>query len=388
MMRCLFALLILFACTAATAPEAAPAPPIPHWTPTAITALRQQIAAAPADALPAPPVTALDTAQAGNDPATVDRAATALALQLARLHLLGCADAAVRTGWHITDSDRQIDLTTALAEVLASTPEAAGLALDSFFAGLRPQHADYAALRRAYAIETDPARHLTLALNMERWRWLPHALGADYLLVNAAAFEVGLWRKGGHIASWPVIVGKPASPTPVFAAIVSGVTINPWWDVPANIVRESIGALTRNHPTLARQRGYVWGNGHYRQRPGPGNSLGQMKLAMPNPFSVYLHDTPDKRLFAREQRAFSHGCVRVGNALDFAAALLTGVIAPADLAAQVASGRTETLALAIPLPVYIAYFTATADEAGTVRLLPDIYRRDSGGGAMPTPCAY
>jgi murein L,D-transpeptidase YcbB/YkuD len=212
---------------------------------------------------------------------------------------------------------------------------------------------------------------------MERWRWMPISPGTEYILVNAAAFEVSLWRQGKLAGVWPVIVGKPRTPSPVFAATVSGVTFNPWWDVPANIARESIAALMRNRPALARQRGYVWAGSHYRQRPGPANALGQMKLVMPNPYNVYLHDTPDKKLFAREVRAFSHGCIRVGNAFGFATTLLQGKPSPEDATAIVASGHTVTVALPAPLPIYIAYFTAVPGANGLVRFLPDIYGRDA-----------
>ena len=132
----------------------------------------------------------------------------------------------------------------------------------------------------------------------------------------------------------------------------------------------------RRHPALARQRGYERGGARYRQRPGPDNSLGQMKLVMPNPFDVYLHDTPEKKLFAQESRTFSHGCMRVSNALGFAAMLLQGVKTPDDITATVATGKTTTIPLAAPLPVYVTYFTATTREDGTLVLLPDVYGRD------------
>src|SRR3546814_1081190 len=114
---------------------------------------------------------------------------------------------------------------------------------------------------------------------------------------------------------WQVIVGKTKTPTPVFAAQVTGVTFNPWWEIPESIVAESVGKLVRTRPAEAARRGYVVQDGRYRQRPGPQNALGRMKLMMPNPYSIYLHDTPAQSLFARDVRAFSHGCVREGGAL-------------------------------------------------------------------------
>ena len=374
MKRRLFALLIPFASCAASVPPM----PSPSWVPAEIAALKHWVAAAPQDALPVLSTTDLDRALAANDPAATNGAANALALRLARMQLLGITSPADRKAWHIVDSDPRIDLDAQLAQALAgATPDQPAAALDKFFDGLRPQHPDYAALRASYATETDPARRRTLALNMERWRWMPLSPGPDYVLVNAAAFEVNLWRKGRLAGTWPVIVGKLRTPTPVFSATVSGVIFNPWWDIPANIVAECVGSLVRRNPALASQRGYVWAAGHYRQRPGANNALGAMKLAMHNPYNVYLHDTPTKKLFAKDVRAFSHGCIRVGDALGFAATLLQGVKSADEADAIVAQGQTRTVALAAPLPVYVTYFTATAQSDGSVRLLPDIYRRDA-----------
>lgn len=346
------------------------------WSPAAIGGLKRWVQAAPADSLPVLATTDLDRALASGNEAEIDRAATELAIRLARLHLLGSASPAERKSWHIIDTDGQIDMAGRLEQALMSGASGSGSGIDGFFEELKPHFPDYPVLRAALAREKDPARRATLALNMERWRWMPLSPGPNYLLVNAAAFEVGLWRNGQRVGAWPVIVGKQRTPTPVFAATVTGVTFNPWWDVPSNIVRESVGSLVRRNPKLARQRGYVWGNGRYRQRPGAGNALGQMKLAMPNAYNVYLHDTPDKKLFAQSVRAFSHGCIRVGNALDLAATLLQGVKSGDEMNAIVASGETRTVALAAQLPVYITYFTAVANSDGTVRVLPDIYGRD------------
>ena len=372
MKRCLFALLAFLACCAATSPPIS----TQGWTSAQIIVLRHDVAAAPEDALPLLSTAELDRATAGADKVAIDSAATTLALQLARMHLLGWTRPGAQSGWHIEDTDTSIDLSARLAKALAEPAGDSDVALNRFFDALRPEQPDYAVLRVAFATEKDPGRRATLALNMERWRWLPLSLGRDYILVNAASFEVSLWRQGRRVGIWPVIVGKPKSPTPEFSASVVGVTFNPWWEIPANIVRESIGSLVRRHPQLATQRGYVWGGGLYRQRPGPANSLGRMKLAMPNPFNVYLHDTPEQRLFGRDVRAFSHGCIRVEDALGFATALLQGKKTREEVDAIVASGHTTTINLAVPLPVYITYFTASAGGDGALAILPDVYGRD------------
>ncbi len=342
----------------------------PVWSVESIAKLRSWVAAAPDDAIPRPDSAALDRAIAAGSQAAVDNAASELALKLARMHLLGTATTAERTGWRIVDTDRSFDIESQLGVALA------GGRVDDFFAGQRPQHPEYAALRDAYRAETDPVRRRTIARNMERWRWMPVSLGQDYLLVNAAAFEATRWRGDRRVGSWRVIVGKTASPTPVFSATITGVNFNPWWNVPANIVRESVGGLIRRSPATARARGYVWGGGSVRQKPGPGNALGQMKLVMPNPYSVYLHDTPNRDLFNKDVRAFSHGCVRVGDALGLAESLLVGTRTRTQIDALVASGNSVTVGLVRSVPVYIAYFTAGTRADGSFAVFPDVYGRD------------
>ena len=307
---------------------------------------------------------ALNDAQLADDGAAVDKAATDLALRLARMHLLGCATPAQRAGWHIVDSDKSIDLHAWLERALATD------AVDSFFEQLRPRHSDYAALRTAYANETDPEKRLTLARNMERWRWMPLLLGQDYVLVNAATFEARLWRGGRLIGTWPVIVGKKSTPTPVFSTSVKGVILNPWWVVPASIVREMKGKFPAS-------KGYVRSGGQIMQKPGPGNALGQVKLDMPNGFTVYMHDTPAKHLFERDRRTFSHGCIRTGNAMNFAATLLEGIKTREEIDAIVATRKTTKIPLNYNLPVYVTYFTASVRGNGELVIMDDVYNRDS-----------
>jgi murein L,D-transpeptidase YcbB/YkuD len=141
---------------------------------------------------------------------------------------------------------------------------------------------------------------------------------------------------------------------------------------------------------FAASQGYVRTGGQWRQKPGPGNALGQMKLVMPNPYKVYLHDTPSKALFSRDTRAFSHGCVRVGDAIGFAATLLSGTRSRAPVDAAVRSRVTVTYDLPARLPVYITYFTAAPAGDGTVQFRPDIYARDARVGAVKLqhpPCS-
>ncbi len=343
----------------------------PSWSHSSLATLEKWVEAAPFDALVAPDRNALDRAKSSGDVEQVNAAANALALRLARMHLLGSAKASERTGWRIADSDSELALEPMLAKALGTET------LDTLFAMLRPVHPEYSLLRAAYA-EAEPgsARHTAIGRNMERWRWMPRSLGPDYVLVNTAEFQARLWRDGELAGSWPVIVGTVRTPTPVFSAMIEGVIFNPWWNIPDSIVRESVGAMVRRNPAAARARGYVWNGGRYRQRPGPDNALGQMKLVMPNPYSVYMHDTPGKHRFAEEVRTFSHGCVRTGDAIGYAATLLEGVKTREEVDAIVASNATTRVDLEQPIPVYIAYFTAVSDDKQGVKVLPDVYNRD------------
>lgn len=340
------------------------------WSAADVTKLKQWVAAAPQDALPRLETTALDRALANGDAEEISRQARQIALRLAKMHLKGRASEAERRGWNIRDTDDENALGSMLDNALGSG------SLDTFFAVQRPAHPEYSALRAAYAADADEQRRKVIARNMERWRWLPRSLGPDYVLVNTARFEARLWRAGEVAGTWRVIVGKISTPTPVFDATITGVILNPWWEIPASIVRESVGALVRRNPALAKQRGYVWSDGRYRQRPGPNNALGQMKLVMPNPFSVFMHDTPNKDLFEKEVRAFSHGCIRTGDAIGYAATLLEGVRTREEVDQIVAGGETTQLDLAKPLPLYVAYFTAVENDQGGIDILDDIYRRD------------
>ena len=342
-----------------------------EWSSANLTRLEGKVADATIEALPRLSTDALATARVSGDADAIDGAANDLALRLARLHLLGSATSAERRGWHIEDSDKDLPLDEMLRAALANDT------LDTFFALMRPTHPQYSGLLAAYRNEDDPERQTTIARNMERWRWLPRSLGDDYVIVNAAGFQADLWREGDHVGTWRVIVGTQRTPTPVFQTAIEGVVLNPWWEIPASIVRESVGALVRNNPSLARSRGYVVQNGRYRQRPGPNNALGQMKLVMPNPYSVYMHDTPNKQLFAEDVRTFSHGCIRTGDAIGFASTLLEDVATREEIDAILETGRTTTIRTAERIPIFITYFTAVAEGNGVVVLLDDIYGRDA-----------
>ena len=361
------ALSLLFGCSAAPAMPSVPA----IWSDDQIDQLTGWLDAASKEALLLPPTGAFIEARRARDPQKLQLSATDAAMKLANAYLHGNETARKSARWNVDiGDDSEVELAALLTSALAKND------IDGFFRSLRPQHPDYQALILAFASEVNPARRAKLGRNMERWRWMPRSLGNRYLLVNAASFEVALWDKGKRVQSWPVVVGKKRSPTPVFSTLVTGVNYNPWWNIPKSIVAESVGELTRKNPREAKRRGYVWGDGTFRQRPGRTNALGLMKLVMPNDYTIYLHDTPEKIFFQKPSRAFSHGCVRVSDALAFASALLAGTYSQQQIDVVLASGKTATLALSEPMPVYITYFTADVDELGAVRFHPDHYARD------------
>jgi murein L,D-transpeptidase YcbB/YkuD len=254
-----------------------------------------------------------------------------------------------------------------------------------------------------------------IALNLERWRWQERTPAGRSVLVNIPAFELHAYDDGREALAMRVITGRPETQTPVFAEAMTSVVLSPYWNVPTNI------ALDETMPAVRRDRGYLrqqnlevlrgdvvvdparvdWKrdvrNIAFRQRPGAGNSLGLVKFQLPNPFNVYLHDTPNDALFLRPQRAFSHGCVRLEKPEALARWVLAGLPgwAPARIAAAMRSGRENLVALPAPIPVSIAYFTVWVDPDGTVRFHPDVYRHDAAQAplldgpaapaALPTP---
>lgn len=241
---------------------------------------------------------------------------------------------------------------------------------------------------RLAAVDTAPLTaeaRLKVAASLARWQALPSPPAGRWLLVNIPAYEISLYDGPLRTGSWRAIVGKPKTPTPRFAGSVTGVILNPWWEVPKSIVAESVGRLVARNPTKAAAQGYVRDGDRYRQRPGPHNQLGLMKLDFRNAYSVGIHDTPSRQLFEKDKRAFSHGCIRVDDPFAFAAALLGPPTSRDSLnTVRETNPDTQRLPLAEPLPVIVGYFTAEVADDGTLRLFDDVYKLDRGSdGAAP-----
>jgi len=288
-----------------------------------------------------------------------------------------------RRQWFVVDPDADRLPTSKLMTDALASGDVAGT-LDS----LNPTHPDYAALREELALASagDAERRQLIRANMDRWRWLQRDLGVQYLLTNVPEYQLRLTVNNRIIRSYRTIVGKPGrTATPQLAETVEGVVFNPTWTVPQSIVKgEGLGARVLNNPGWARANGYKGTraeNGFVTvvQQPGPGNSLGQMKIDMPNPHAIFLHDTPARNLFAADKRALSHGCVRTERALELAMTIaILGQGATKDEAVEIArSGEYTRVPVQKAMPVYITYFTMARDIDGELRTFDDIYGRDA-----------
>ena len=214
--------------------------------------------------------------------------------------------------------------------------------------------------------------------NMERWRWLPRALGDDHVEVNIPEFELAVVRDGAVAHRTKVIVGKQQTPTPIFSNALRFIIVNPFWNVPQSIVNKEM--LPKNGGDLSglAARGWrvAYRNGQVilRQPPGEKNALGRIKFMFPNNFSVYLHDTPSRGLFAATRRAFSHGCMRVDDPFALAEAVLgPGSGWTEERVKKLIGDNERYIYLKAPLPIHIEYFTAFVDDYGRLQQREDLY---------------
>jgi murein L,D-transpeptidase YcbB/YkuD len=356
------------------AAEAVVAPlPAAAWTRQSAQALLTYIEGIGAEGL-SPAAYAPDKlreAIASRNEAAISAAATDSFLRLGAALSGGATPSSARVQWFMTPT--ALDA-TALRTLMANA--AAGNDVAAALNGLLPTHPQYRGLKRALANTpaSDEAKRNLIRANLERWRWMPRSLGARHVIANVPAFTAAIVDDGAVTTRHRTVVGAVRTPTPQLNATITAVTMNPYWHVPQSIIREMGGRfgadyeVTRNGTQITA-----------RQKPGPRNSLGRVKIEMQNEHAIYLHDTPAQALFARPARAFSHGCIRTQNVRDFAARLLepTGSWDRARIDQTIAGGRTQGASLAQPVPVYIAYFTAAATNDGDIVSYRDIYNRDA-----------
>jgi L,D-transpeptidase YcbB len=245
-----------------------------------------------------------------------------------------------------------------------------------------------AATRAALAVPVGD-RISQIMVNLERARWLPEDLGRRYVAVNVPAFDLRLVENGKLVLEMPVVVGRTDRPTPLLATEITEVIFNPTWTVPPTLLKKDfLPRMQRNQSFLAKRGiqvvshrvsgGNPVGRVTLRQPPGPKNPLGRVKFHMPNGFAVYLHDTNAKYLMQQPRRALSSGCVRVGNALGLADQLLLNDArwTTARRKQFLSDWTTRSLPLRDPVPIYILYQTAWADEHGQIHSRVDLYGRD------------
>ncbi len=288
-----------------------------------------------------------------------------------------------RVQWFVVDPDVEANPThEVMARALASQDIAGEIA------ALAPSHADYAALKAMLA-RTPPANKAGRALiraNMDRWRWLQRDLGKYYLLTNVPEFQLRLTVDNEVIRTYRTVVGKPGrTATPQLAEIVENVVFNPTWTVPQSIVvGEGLGPALLANPARAARENYKVtkakdGTIYVVQQPGDGNSLGRMKIDMPNEHAIYLHDTPAKALFNTAVRAYSHGCIRTERAVELGMtmAILAAGKTPQEVTDIFLSGQYTKVPLTTQFPVYLTYFTMASDINGKMGTFRDIYGRDA-----------
>jgi len=232
----------------------------------------------------------------------------------------------------------------------------------------------------------------TVIVNMERWRWLPRQLGAPsignaYVILNIPDYTLKVMQNGAQVWSTKVVTGQPGiHATPLLTETMKFITVNPTWNVPPSIIYNEYLPALQQDPTVLQRMGLKLerasdGSIHISQPPGEANALGRIRFNFPNKFLVYQHDTPDKNLFNKDERAFSHGCMRVQNPDQYAATLLN-ITAPNEhyTPEKIRSmyGHSEIdLKFPTPIPVNITYQTAFVDDAGKLQLRRDIYGRDA-----------
>lgn len=236
--------------------------------------------------------------------------------------------------------------------------------------------------------------------NMERWRWMPRRMEQRYIYVNIPDATLRVMEGNNSVLTSRVIVGNPRTPTPIFRADVTGVTANPPWNVPASIARNEMLPRLRSDRRYLADRNMILVNGpngdphgltvdwegisrsafpyQIRQLPGEDNALGEIKLELPNRFSVFLHDTPARTLFSRMDRFLSHGCVRVQAIKELASYVLAqnSNHTPESLDEAIESGSTTLLRLNDRIPVYILYWTAATNPDGSFGFRRDVYAGD------------
>jgi L,D-transpeptidase YcbB len=218
-----------------------------------------------------------------------------------------------------------------------------------------------------------------LLTNIERFRWMPKIPEeGEFIFVNIPEYRLHYYENGKNTWDCNVVVGKPMNKTVIFSGDIRHIVFSPYWYVPPSIISKEVKPGMNRNPNYLASHRMEWNGGNVRQKPGPANSLGLVKFIFPNSNSIYLHDTPSKSLFNEDNRAFSHGCVRVGEPKALAVRILRDDPAwtPEKIGAAMNSGSEKFVPIKRRLPVLIGYFTAFIDKDGDLNFRKDVYGRD------------
>lgn len=221
----------------------------------------------------------------------------------------------------------------------------------------------------------------TIKINMKRCELIPENLvnSNDYIMVNIPAYRMVYVKDGVNEFVSDVFVGTKWSETEIFSSLMDRVVFSPYWNIPQSIVDNELKLNMASNKNYLEEHNMEWIDGRLRQKPGPKNSLGLVKFLFPNPFDIYMHDTPAKSLFQFEKRTFSHGCINIKNAKKLAYVILKGDPEwTSDKIDAAMSGEIETTCLLKnKIPIYIGYFTAWVnEETGEVSFFSDVYEKD------------
>jgi hypothetical protein len=282
-----------------------------------------------------------------------------------------------------------------------------GESIESILSTYVPQTPQFKKLIYAYSYTESPDLRAKIKLNIERTKLFQPEGWDTYVLVNVPEFKFRFFENGEKVLEFKVIVGKPTWQTPIFSSMLKYITVNPTWNVPDNIARKEIiprivkdiNYLKRNNMVVKRDYGldsptvdprkvnwkeYLKPEWEFKELPykiiersSTRNALGRVKFMFPNRFSVYMHDTNNKKLFRHSQRAFSHGCIRLEKPLKFLGHLATYYTKQKfdQVEVLLKAKKTKYIGLKEHIPVHIVYLTAYAEDGG-VRFFNDIYGFD------------
>ena len=226
----------------------------------------------------------------------------------------------------------------------------------------------------------------TIVVNMERCRWVSSEIfkAEKYIFVNIPSYNLSLTDSAKIVFESPVVVGDSVTKTVIFAGKMSYIVFSPYWNLPKKIIEEEVIPGIKKNKNYLKSHHMVWNKGQVRQLPGKDNSLGLIKFMFPNTNDIYLHDSPAKNLFKKDDRAASHGCVRVGKARELAQIILKDdkKWTPKKIDAAMSAGKESICSLKGKIPVYIGYFTAWVDEQGQINFYKDVYERDARLAAL------